>query len=320
MQSRNLGKSDIHLSELGYGCWPIGGGWGQADDERDITALRNAFEHGVTFYDTAAGYGNGHSEEVVGQAFATCRDQVVIASKVPPKADPKLPADEVYPADWVIEQTEASLRRLNTDYLDLQQIHCWRDHFTDAPGWLEAMHQLQAQGKVRALGVSAEDWEWDGACRIVESGHIDAVQLIYNIFDQQPQERLLPTAQANQVGVLVRVPLFEGLLAGKLRPGHTFAEGDWRARFLTEERLREATPRLDALEELLDEDTPTLAALGLKFCLAHAAVSTVLAGMSNPRHVTANCAVSDSQPLSTEQLKNLAAHAWDHGWTYPWNQ
>ena len=318
MEYRILGKSGLRVSEIGYGCWPIGGGWGARDDEADIASLRRAHELGVTFFDTAMGYGGGRSEELLGRAFRENRQKVVMATKIGPKAAPNLPADEVYPADWVIQCTEDSLRRLGTGYVDVQQIHCWRDHFTEAPGWYEAMLRLREQGKIRSIGVSAEDWEWNGSIRIAESGKIDSVQAIYNLFDQEPQEKLLPAALQHGVGIIVRVPLFEGLLAGNTRPGHMFVEGDWRARFLRPERLAAASPRLDALEVFLDDECPTLAALSLRFCLSHPAVSTVIVGMRNPRHVQANCAVSDDHLLSEARLRQLKEHAFPHGWVYPW--
>jgi aryl-alcohol dehydrogenase-like predicted oxidoreductase len=319
MKYRKLGNSGIEVSELGYGCWPIGGGWGNRDDERDIRSLKSAYDRGVTFFDTAMVYGGGHSEEVLGKAFAGMRDKVVIATKIGPKAKPELPVHESYPSEWIIECTEESLKRLGTEYIDVQQIHCWRNHYTDDPSWLEAMHRLKEQGKIRAVGVSAEDWEWSGAVRIAESGRINSIQAIYNIFDQQPEEELFPAVLDNDVGIIVRVPLFEGLLAGKILPGHHFGEDDWRGSFLTRERLEQAAPRLDALRELLDRETPTLASLSLKFILSHKAVSTVIVGMTDPKHVDANCAVSDGRLLSAEKLKMLTNHAWKHGWVYPWH-
>jgi len=176
------------------------------------------------------GYGGGHSEEVIGQAFANNRDKVKIASKIGPKCDPASPAEEAYPYEWVIECTEKSLKRLNTDYLDLQQIHTWRDHYTEESGWFRAMQKLKEDGKIRSIGVSAECWKPDGAVRIAESGKIDSIQVIYNVFDQQPIEKLFPAAIANNVGIIVRVSLFEGLLAGKIRAGHKWVEGDESAR------------------------------------------------------------------------------------------
>ncbi len=319
MRTRTLGTSGIEISELGYGCWPIGGGWGDADDERDIRSLCDAHARGVRFFDTAMGYGNGHSEELIGQAFADKRSDVIIGSKIGPKSDPSGSAEEVYPYDWVIECTEQSLKRLGTDYLDLQQIHCWRDHFTEESGWYAAMNKLKEQGKIRAIGVSAECWEPNGAVRIAESGQIDSIQVIYNVFDQQASDKLFPAVRSHNVGIIVRVALFEGLLAGKIRPGHTWHADDWRKDFLTDERLRSAEPHLSAIEQLCTNNYQTLAALCLKFCLSNPAVTTVIAGMRNPRHVEANCAISDGPALSEETLQALYQQAWDHKWVYPWS-
>jgi len=320
MKYRKLGRTDLDVSELGYGCWPIGGGWGNQDDERDVNSLREAHEKSVNFFDTAMTYGGGHSEELVGKAFAGKRDEIVIATKISPKSDPDGPVEESYPPEWIIECTENSLKRLKTDYIDVQQIHCWRDHYTDSDDWYETMLKLKEQGKVRHIGVSAGDWDHEGALRLVEMGRTDSVQIIYNIWDQQPADKFFPAAIENNVGIIVRVPLFEGLLAGKIRPGHSFVEDDWRAKFLTEEHLAEASPRLDALEQFLSDDTPTLADLALKFILGHPATSTVIAGMTNPKHVDANCAVSGSATLSKDKLEKLKAHAWDHQWKYPWHK
>ena len=320
MKYRSLGKSGIKVSEIGYGCWPIGGGWGNQDDDRDIRSLREAYDRGVTFFDTAMLYGKGRSEEVLGRAFKGMRDKVIIASKIASKDKAELPVHQVYPPDWIVKCTEDSLRRLQTDYLDIQQIHCWRKHFTEDSNWYEAMLKLREQGKVRNIGISAQDWEWNGSVQITETDKIDSVQAIYNIFDQQAEERLFPSAIQHQVGIIVRVPLFEGLLCGNIRPGHRFAEGDWRAKFFKPERLVEASQRLDRLSELLDDESPTLTALSLRFCLSHPAVSTVIVGMTNARHVAAHCAGSDGRLLSKAQLTQLKEHAFKHGWIYPWHE
>jgi len=257
---------------------------------------------------------------VLGRAFKGMRDKVIIASKIGSKDKAELPVQQVYPPDWIVKCTEDSLRRLQTDYLDIQQIHCWRKHFSDDPNWYEAMLKLREQGKVRNIGISAQDWEWNGSVQITESGKIDSVQAIYNIFDQQAEERLFPDTIRHQVGIIVRVPLFEGLLCGNIRPGHRFVEGDWRAKFFKPERLVEASQRLDRLSELLDDESPTLTALSLRFCLSHPAVSTVIVGMTNARHVEANCAISDGHLLSKVKLAQLREHAFTHGWVYPWHE
>jgi aryl-alcohol dehydrogenase-like predicted oxidoreductase len=325
MRYRRLGRTGIEVSEIGFGGWGIGGGWGFQDDRGAIRALKRALDLGVTFFDTALGYGNGHSEELIGQATAGMRDQVVIATKIPTKTDrwpvlPHEPVSEVFPADWVIECTEQSLKNLGTDYIDVQQLHAWTPSYTEQLEWYEALSRLKEQGKIRAFGVSSNDWDPYGPVGLTESGLTDTVQVIYNVFDQRPAEQLLPAALAHDVGIIVRVPFEEGLLTGKMGPDYTFDEGDWRAEWLTPERLAEGSWRVAALKPFLAEDRPTLAALALKFCLSHPAVSTVIPGMRRVAHVEANCAVSDGKLLSNEETEALKAHAFVHRWQYPWSQ
>jgi aryl-alcohol dehydrogenase-like predicted oxidoreductase len=326
MHYRTLGKSNLRVSEIGFGAWGIGGEWGTKDDEQALASLRRALDRGVTFLDTAAVYGNGHSEELIGQAIAgRPRDQIVVASKIPPKTFkwPVLPRDrakDTFPSDWIVQQTEASLRRLKTDYLDLQQFHAWTPAYVHELVWLDGVEQLKRQGKIRAWGVSANDWDPYGTTTLVDSGQVDAIQVIYNIFEQRPAEQLFPAAQKHNVGIIVRVPFEEGLLTGEMGPDYRFDENDWRKDWLTPDRLREAKTRTDALRPFLTPDTPTLAALALKFCLAHPAVSTVIPGMRRLKNVDANTAVSDTPPLPAATVEQLKNHKFVHGWSYPWAQ
>jgi aryl-alcohol dehydrogenase-like predicted oxidoreductase len=325
MYYRRLGRTGIEVSEIGFGGWGIGGGWGRQDDAEATRALKRALELGVTFFDTALGYGNGHSEQLIGQAVAGVRDRVVIATKIPPKTYrwpvlPHEPISETFPANWIIECTERSLRNLNTDYIDVQQLHAWTPPYLTQLEWYEALTRLKEQGKIRAFGVSANDWDPYGPVELVRSGLIDTVQVIYNIFEQRPAEQLLPAALEHNVGIIVRVPFEEGLLTGKMGPDYVFDEGDWRARWLTPERLQEAARRVEALKPFLSDKCPTLAILALKFVLSHPAVSTVIPGMRRVAHVEADCAASDGRLLSAEELEALKEHAFIHGWKYPWSQ
>ncbi len=325
MYYRRLGRTGIEVSEIGFGGWGIGGGWGRQDDAEATRALKRALELGVTFFDTALGYGNGHSEQLIGRAVADVRDRVVIATKIPPKTYrwpvlPHEPLSETFPADWIIECTERSLRNLNTDYIDVQQLHAWTPPYLTQLEWYEALTRLKEQGKIRAFGVSANDWDPYGPVELVRSGLIDTVQVIYNIFEQRPAEQLLPAALEHNVGIIVRVPFEEGLLTGKMGPDYVFDEGDWRARWLTPERLQEAARRVEALKSFLSDKCPTLPILALKFVLSHPAVSTVIPGMRRVAHVEADCAASDGRLLSAEELEALKEHAFVHGWKYPWSQ
>ncbi len=320
MKYRQLGRSGIVVSEIGYGCWPIGGGWGATDDAGDIRSLHEARQAGITFFDTAMAYGAGGSERLLGQAFKDSRSDIVIADKISPKTDLAGPVDGVYPYDWVIECTEASLKRLGTDYIDVQQIHQWRNRFTDAGGWYDAMQKLKDDGKIRSFGISTESWEPTGAVAITTSGKIDVVQDIYNVFDQEPtNSTLLPAAVKTNTGVIGRVPLFEGLLSGSIEADYEWNPGDWRKNFFTDDRLTTAMPHIGAIKDIAQGVNLSLAELCIKFCLSHQAISTVIVGMRNPNHVTGNCAISDLPDLSVETLRALYDQAWLHGWLYPWN-
>ena len=278
---------------------------------------------GVTFFDTALGY--GQSENLIGQALGNVRHQVVIATKIPPKTErwpvlPSEPVSETFPADWVIKCTEESLRKLNTDYVDVQQLHAWTPGYVEQLEWYEALSRLKEQGKIRAFGVSANDWDPYGPVGLAKSGLADTVQVIYNIFEQRPAEQLLPAALEHNVGIIVRVPLEEGLLTGTMGPSYKFREDDWRGSWLTPERLAEAARRVERLKPFLAEDCPTVAALALKLVLSHPAVSATIPGMRSVAHVQANTAVSDGKLLSAETLEALKGHAFAHGWKYPWSQ
>ncbi len=325
MKYRKLGRTGIEVSEIGFGGWGIGGGWGPKDDESAFLALKRAIDLGVNFFDTALVYGDGHSEKLIGKAVRKIRENVVIATKVPPKTYrwPVLlnePISETFPSEWIIRCTEKSLKNLGTDYVDVQQLHAWTDQYTGEKDWQEAAVYLKEQGMIKAFGVSANDWDPYGPVNLIKSGKIDTVQVIYNIFEQRPAERLLPAALDKNVGIIVRVPFEEGLLTGKIDENYKFAEGDWRSEWLTPSRIREATRRIKELERFLNEDAPTLAILALKFCLSHPAVSTVIPGMRKALHVEENCKASDGKLLSEDTLVELKEHAFVHGWEYPWSQ
>lgn len=324
MQYRTLGRTELWISEIGFGAWGIGGGWGRQDDEEGVRALQRAFDLGINFYDTAYVYGDGHSERLIARALGDRRDKIVIASKVPPKTfkwpvRSDQPVAETFPKNWVIECTERTLKNLGTDYLDVQQLHSWTESYMQQLDWFEALETLRDQGKVRYFGVSADSWEPYDTVGLVESGEIDSIQVIYNIWEQRPEEKLFPAALKYNVGIIVRVPFEEGILAGAFDENTQFEEGDWRADWLPPDRLAEAARRVRALEAFLAEDRPTLAALALKYCLSHPAVSTVIPGMRRTANVEANCAASDGRFLPANVLEALEEHQFIHGWAYPWS-
>lgn len=316
MQYRRLGKTGFQVSEVGFGAWGIGGSmWVGAKDDESIAALHAAIEAGVNFIDTALVYGDGHSETLVGQVVRARSERIYVATKVPPKNEhwPALPGDCVantFPSAYIVDCTEQSLRNLKLDCIDLQQLHVWRDEWMEDQSWLETLRKLKAQGKVRAIGVSINDHEPDSALRLVESGVIDTVQVIYNIFDQAPAEQLLPACLRHDVGVLVRCPYDEGGLTGTITPETTFPKGDWRHDYFKGDRKAQVAAHVAPLKQLLGPEAGTLPELALRYCLAHPAVSTVIPGMRGRKHVQANCAVSDDRSLSNGLLQELARHAW----------
>jgi len=325
MLYRELGRSGIKVSEIGFGAWGIGGDWGAVDEKEAVDALRCAYDQGINLYDTAMVYGGGKSERLIGKAFRNDREKIVITSKIPPKSyrwpvTDDDPIEQTFPADWLVECVETSLKNLGTDYIDVIQLHAWTDAYTDIQGWRETFKKLKEAGKIRGYGVSANDWDPYGATNLAQKGLVDSVQVIYNIFEQRPAEKLLSAALESETGIIVRVPFEEGLLTGTIKPGQTFPEGDWRAQWLADGRLEAAYRRVEGLKVFLDDGVHSLALLALKFCLSNPSVSTVIPGMRTVKHVQMNVEAADGQLLSAETLEKLKEHAFVHGWAYPWSQ
>jgi aryl-alcohol dehydrogenase-like predicted oxidoreductase len=313
---RPLGSTGIEVSALGYGAWGIGRHmWLGASDDESLRALSRAFELGVDFVDTALAYGDGHSERLVGCAVRESGRTVRVATKVPPKNDlwpapAGIDPDEAFPADWVIECTERSLAHLGLDTVDVQQFHVWSDEWVGRGSWPDAVERLKGDGRIRAFGVSINDHEPANALRLIETGVVDTVQVIYNVFDQSPEDELLAAAQAAGVGVIARVPFDEGGLTGKVTPDTEFPRGDWRNRYFAGERKREVWDRAQAIAADLDVALERLPEIALRFCLSHPAVSTVIPGMRSLRNVEANAAAAGAGPLTAEQLELLHRHRW----------
>ena len=327
MKYRKLGRTGLEISEIGYGAWGIGGGWGATDDTEAKRALHRFLDLGGTFIDTAYGYGDGHSEQVIGETLRERRsagnaDRIVVATKVPPKTQkwpllPHIPVTDSYPVDWVVSCAERSLKNLGVETLDLLQLHAWTDSYNEQLDWYEAFVKLREQGKLRFFGVSINDYVPESGVRLARSGRVDAIQVIYNIFEQTPEHELFPAALDHGVGILPRVPFEEGALTGTLRPGVQFHKDDWRGEYFTPDRLAEVARHVNPLNALLDRETSTLALLALRFCLHHPAVSSVLPGMRRIANVDANMTAPNVR-LSEEVIQALRSHDWDHGWSYPW--
>jgi len=317
-----LGRTNIKVSEIGYGCWAIGGGWGKLDDKEAISSIHQAIDLGVNFLDTALAYGNGHSERVIAKALKSVSSPVTIVTKIPPKnwvwpAKSGSSIQEVFPKKWIIECTEKSLSNLKTDCLDLQQFHVWTDSWMQEDEWKESVEQLKKQGKIRFFGVSINDHEPESALSIVQAGLADTVQVIYNIFDQSPEKELFPLCSEKNVGIISRVPLDEGGLSGKFTPETQFDANDWRADYFKGENLAETCRRAELLKFLIRDEIKNLAQGALKFCLSHPSVSTVITGMRKASHVGENCEVSDGKFLKEQELAELKHHAWLRNFYHP---
>lgn len=317
MRRRRLGRTDLELSALGYGAWGIGRAqWIGADDDLSLRALARAFELGVDFVDTALAYGDGHSEQLVGKAVRAAGGGIRVATKVPPRngewpARAGVAADDVFPADWVVECTERSLRNLGLDTIDLQQFHVWSDEWVEEGSWREAVERLKVDGKIRHFGISVNDHEPDNGVLLVESGAVESVQVIYNIFEQRPADGILPAAERAGVGVIARVPFDEGALTGRIRPDTTFPEDDWRNDYFGGDRKTAVWERVLALSSELGVPVEDMPEIALRFCLSHPAVSTVIAGMRSLANVDANAAAAGQGRLGERELAVLSGHRWD---------
>lgn len=321
MRKRVLGRTGIEVSEIGYGAWGIGGMlWQGGNDDEAQRALRRAFELGVNFVDTALVYGEGHSEQLVGQIAPA---DVHIATKVPPKnrlwpARPGIGVKEVFPYDYILSSTDQSLRNLKRDHVDVLQLHVWNPEWIGEDDWRRAFEDLKKSGKVRFVGISINNHDPDSALELMRSGLIDTVQVIYNIFDQSPEARLLPLARELNIGVLARVPLDEGALTGTLNESTKFEEGDFRKRYFRGDRLKQVAERVNALKGDLEGIDGSLPQIALRFCLSNLAVSTVIPGMRSVRHVESNAAASDAGPLPVEVQALLKKHAWEKDFYAGW--
>ncbi len=317
MAKRRLGRTGFEVSEVGFGAWGIGKAqWIGADDDASLQALRRALELGLTFIDTALAYGEGHSERLVGQAVRERDEWIVVASKIPPKnltwpAPAGLDPEETFPARWVRRCTEKSLENLGLERIDVQQFHVWSDEWVGRGTWLEEIQKLKSEGLIGAFGVSINDHQPDNALRLIESGVVDTVQVIHNIFDQSPEDELFDACRQHDIGVIVRVPFDEGSLTGTLTAETTFPEGDFRATYFRDDRLQQVDEHVGALLEDLGIEREQLAEVALRYILSQPAVSTVIPGMRSLRNVERNIAVADGRGLEPEQLERLRAHRWD---------
>jgi aryl-alcohol dehydrogenase-like predicted oxidoreductase len=324
MQTRTFGRTAWQVGEVGCGTWGMGGGWTGSDDAESRASLELAVAAGVDFFDTAQAYGDGHSERLLGQ-LVTCHPErrLYVATKVPPMnrqwpSRRGVPVGQVFPRDYVLRLVDVSRSNLDVEAIDLLQLHVWEDDWLAEPDVASTVAQLKTEGAIRAFGISLNRWEpWNGV-KAVRSGLVDAVQVIYNIFDQSPEDELFPACRENGVAVIARVPFDEGSLTGNLTLDSKWPADDWRSTYFVPENLRESVEHAEALRPLIPAGM-TMPEMALRFILSNPDVSTVIPGMRRARHVEANVAAAEKGPLPDDLLVELRKHRWDRKPT-EWSQ
>ena len=322
MNYRTFGRTGWQVSEVGYGMWGMAG-WTGSESKEVNEALDKSVEMGCNFFDTAWGYGEGLSEEILNALLKRQGGKkLFVATKIPPKnrkwpSKPSFTLQEVFPSDYIIEYTEKSLKNLGVETIDLQQFHVWEDSWAQQDEWQETIAKLTQQGKVQAWGVSVNRWEPNNCLNTLRTGLIDAVQVIYNIFDQAPEDQLFPLCRELDIAVIARVPFDEGTLTGTLTKDTTFPAGDWRGTYFVPENLDSSVDHAEALKPLVPEGM-NLPEMALRFILSNPDVSTTIPGMRKIKNVIANMAAGDGRGLNAALLAALQSHRWDReptGWS-----
>jgi aryl-alcohol dehydrogenase-like predicted oxidoreductase len=323
MKFRHFGRTGWNVSEIGYGMWGLAG-WTGSDSNEVMQALERSVELGCNFYDTAWGYGAGKSEQILGELVKKhSAKRLYCATKIPPKnfkwpSKPTYKLEECFPASHIIEYTEKSLKNLGTERIDLQQFHVWEDNWHDNDDWKFAIDKLKKEGKIRFIGISVNRWEPDNVLKTLETGLIDSVQVIYNIFDQAPEDKLFPLCRKLDIGVIARVPFDEGTLTGTLTKDTVFPKDDWRSTYFVPENLNASVDHAEALKTLIPAGM-TMPEMALRFILGNDDVHTIIPGMRKIRNVEANIGASDGRRLEQSLMKKLKDHRWDRKPT-EWSQ
>jgi aryl-alcohol dehydrogenase-like predicted oxidoreductase len=331
MRYRKFGRTDWNVSEIGYGMWGMAG-WSGSEDTESLDSLQRAVDLGCNFFDTAWAYGSGHSEELLGKILRANQNKtsvggpdkkLYVATKVPPKnrrwpARSEYSLDDSYPPDYIMEYVDKSLKNIGVESLDLIQLHTWEDAWIEDSRILRAAEKLRASGKVRAFGLSLNRWEPANGIHAVRAGFVDAVQVIYNIFDQNPEDELFPACREKNVAVIARVPFDEGSLTGTLTLDSKWPANDWRNTYFVPDNLKASVARADALKPLVPTGS-MLPEMALRFILNNPDVSTIIPGMRKLRNVEANLAASDNGPLPAPLHTQLRPHRWNRTPT-KWSQ
>jgi len=331
MNYRRFGRAGWNVSEIGYGMWGLAG-WTGSDDKETLASLHRAVELGCNFFDTAWAYGDGTGEQILARIVAHYKNSpsaggpdkhLYVATKIPPK-NRKWPSqrdftlDDCYPPDHVQEYVERSLRNLGVDAIDVMLFHTWEDRWLNDERLPRCIEEMKKSGKVRLVGPSVNRWEPHNGIRAIVEGYAEAVEVIYNIFDQSPEDALFPICRMKGAAVIGRVPFDEGTLTGTLTLDSKWPEGDWRNTYFVPENLKASVAHAEALRPLIPAGS-SMAEVALRFILANSDVSTTIPGMRKIKNVEANCAAIAAGPVSADLLKRLREHRWDRNPT-PWSQ
>jgi aryl-alcohol dehydrogenase-like predicted oxidoreductase len=315
MRYRTLGRTGFEVSDIAHGLWGMSG-WSGSSDKESLAALQLAVDLGCNFFDTAWAYGEGNSDGLLGEIIErNSRQRLYAASKIPPANDkwPALPEykyQDVFSPAHVFKYTDLIRKKLRTDSIDLLQFHVWDDSWTDEPDFRATVEKLKRDKWIRNFGLSLNRWQPENGIKALRTGLVDAVQVIYNIFDQAPEDELFAVCKELNIGVIARVPLDEGSLGGKMTLKARFPKEDWRSLYFGPENLEKTIQRVGKLKKIVPQ-AMTLPEMALRFILSHPVVSTTIVGMRKTDHVKENIAASDAGPLDQPLLAELKKHRWD---------
>jgi aryl-alcohol dehydrogenase-like predicted oxidoreductase len=321
MKYRKIGKTGPEISEIGFGAWAIGGSWGEQSETDSLEALETALEKGVNFIDTAAGYGDGKSERIIGEFLKKRPERVYVCTKTPPAPgkwppSPYCRMEERYSEKYLRENIEERMRNLQVDRLDVLLLHTWTRAWNDRPIALEHLQKMKSEGLISQIGISTPEHDQNCVIQLMRDGMVDVLQVIYNIFEQEPAAQLFPVARETGTGIIVRVAFDEGVLTGKYTGKETFGPDDFRSNYFAGDRLERGVRRTEEIKKAFGDSGYSMPELALKFALSHEAVSTVIPGIRNRQQALMNTRVSELPGLSEEIMVGLREHSWNRSFWY----
>jgi aryl-alcohol dehydrogenase-like predicted oxidoreductase len=323
MKYRRLGRTGFEVSDIAHGLWGMSG-WSGSNHQESLAAMQLAVELGCNFFDTAWAYGEGNSDGLLGEIMArNSGKRLYAASKIPPANDrwPALPEyqySDVFSAQHVFKFADLIRKQLRVETIDLLQFHVWDDTWTGEPEFRSTVEKLKRDKWIRFFGLSINRWQPENGIKALRTGLVDAVQVIYNIFDQNPEDELFPACREKDVAVIARVPFDEGSLTGSLTVDSKWPAGDWRNTYFVAENLKATVERVEKLKSIRRGGI-SLAEMALRFILNNKDVSTIIPGMRKIANVEANTGASDRGPLPAPLHAELRKHRWDRTPT-KWSQ